>query len=601
MVRKSILAASAIAVCGVVSAFEYNVRQPSEALRPKWFAADTAPGAWTLNVDDALQKAKAAGKCTILLNTASWWCPFCETLEDLVLKSAEWADYVEENGFYLAMLDFPYRGHVTDDQAWKSYHPEFGDGWGFKCWLMNPEYLASVGLTEAEGLDAITAEYARQDALAKPGASTVTIQNWRGDSQITYHRVGYPTIIVYSPEGKELGRVSFPWSSAADVTESEAREYVIQGIEVLVNGTCELCHEPISGEPPTDAAQIYNGWLTDMGGVLSGTVQLKTSRRSSEGLVRLSGSMTVSGKKTSFMSASVSSVNGPVSLERGVVHLTAQFGESGFTGTVAVAGTPVYRIAGGSRDVFKARDPLAEAKAAQCPKGTWGIVLKSSDAQPDSPFARGYGALSLKVQAKGKVKVSGALGDGTSVNKSAQLIMGDGGVACVPVIISAYGKKGGLGFVAWFRNGKLLNFTDGTPWVVAGKTAFTAKITPMFTMSPGMGNVPTELDLTLPGFDPSGTIQGLPLANDPTEDTVTVKGSTWRGTEESEFRAHCSKTTDLLSGKMVFSLMRGDGRIKRVRGQFKGVVLGGAGYGTVVVGKEGSWPVKIAVCGGCGD
>ena len=147
----------------------------------------------------------------------------------------------------------------------------------------------------------------------------------------------------------------------------------------------------------------------------------------------------------------------------------------------------------------------------------------------------------------------------------------------------------------------MLNFTDGTPWVAAGKTAFTAKITPMFTMSPGMGNVPAELDLMLPGFDPSGTIQGLPLANDPTEDAVTVKGSTWRGTEESGLSAHCSKTTALLSGRMVFCLDKGDGRIKRVHGQVRGVVLGGAGYGTVVVSREGSWPVKIAVCGGCGD
>ena len=601
MFRKSIVAALAVAACGVACAFEYNVRQPSEALRPKWFAADTAPGAWTLNVGDALQKAKAAGKCAILLNTASWWCPFCETLEDLVLKSAEWQEYVEENGFYLAMLDFPYRGHVTDDQVWKSYHPEFGDGWGFKCWLMNPEFLASVGLTEAEGLDAITAEYALQDALATPGASTVTIQNWRGDGPITYHRVGYPAIVVYGPDGAELGRVSFPWSSTADVTPSEAREYVMQAIEILVNGNCELCHEPISGDPLTDAAQVYNGWLTDMGGIFSGTVQLKTSKRNSKGLIKLSGSMTVNGKKTSFVSESVERVDRPLSIGRGVMRLTAQFGESGLTGAVTVAGTQVYRIAGGSRDVFKAKDAQAVAKAARCPMGTWGVVLKSSDVEPASPFARGDGSLSIKVKSKGKVSVTGTFGDGTRISKSLQLIMGDDGVACIPLAISAYGKKGGLGFVVWFKNGKLLNFADATPWIAAGKNEFRAKITPMFTMSSGTGTVPSELDLTMPGFDPNGTIYGLPLETDPSLDEVTVSGLKWRGTEESGFKASCSRTTGLLRGSMTFRLIKANGKTKKVRGAFDGVVLGGAGYGTVVVSREGSWPVKIAVCGGCGD
>ena len=128
---KKMIVMTAIACTAMSVVAEYNVRQPSDYLRPTYAAADTAPGVWSLNVEDVFAKAKAAGRPTILLNTASWWCPLCETLEEMVLNTSAWKDYVASKGFYLAMLDFPYRGHVKDEELSKSWHPELGDGWGF--------------------------------------------------------------------------------------------------------------------------------------------------------------------------------------------------------------------------------------------------------------------------------------------------------------------------------------------------------------------------------------------------------------------------------------------------------------------------------------
>ena len=94
-VKKILLMTICTCILSTVSA-AYNVRQPSDYLRPTYSAADTAPGAWSLTVDDVRAKAKAAGKYTILLNTASWWCPFCETREEMVLTSSVWKVYVAE-------------------------------------------------------------------------------------------------------------------------------------------------------------------------------------------------------------------------------------------------------------------------------------------------------------------------------------------------------------------------------------------------------------------------------------------------------------------------------------------------------------------------
>lgn len=608
-VRRSVgifgrIAAVALAA-GVVQqafAFEYDVRQPGDVLRPKWFAADTQPGVFTLNVRDALQKAQAAGKCTVVFNTASWWCPYCETLEETVLTSAAWREFVADEGFYLGMLDFPYRNDVPKGQEYKSWYPELGKGWGFKCWLMFPEYLSQIGLTKEQGLDAIMDLYQIQKSLAYDSATQITISNWTHTAEFTYGKVGYPRFIVFGPDGTELGRADFPWYRVSDVTPSEAQEYVIQSIDQIVHGECRLCEDPLAGEPPVDAAQTYTGWISSGVGGIGGQVTFKTSKASSKGMVTVSGSATVGGKRTTFASARVrtEALGDFVVLGRSGAVANVKFGEVGLSGSVYLNGV-LFAISGGGRDVFKAKDDEAKKRAAGEIKGVWNVVLKPTDAVSKSAFAKGYGALSVELKAKGKARISGTLGDGTKVGLNAQAIYGDDGVACLPVQTTLYAKKGGFGFVMWFRNGKLYSITEVAPWVAGGADTFIAGVQPMFTMSSGSGNVESESELSLIGFDPKGTIDGCPLAEDPTYDDITVIGSKWLGTEVTSFSASCTEKSGLLRGSMYFYVTRPTGRVTRVKGTFNGVVMGGSAYGNVVVKGDGSWAVKIAVCGGCSE
>ena len=580
--------------------YEYSVRQPSDYLKPTWHDKDTAPGVWTLNVDSALARAKAAGKCTILMMTGSWWCPYCQTGEEMVLNSKVWKDYVAEKGFYLAMLDYPYRNDVPADQEWKSWRTDLGKGWGFKCWLMNPDYLNEIGLTEEEGLDVIMDLYRRQGTLALESAEQITMKDWRQTEEFTYGKVAYLTLIVIGPDGNELGRVKFPWYKTESVTASEAREFVFQSLEQILAGKCEICDDPVAGIPPTDRAQEYNGWLTDGSGAIAGLVKLKTSRRSGSGTVKVTGSVTCAGKTVSLKQAFAHDLDNPVALSGKGVSVNVKFGELGLSGDVEVAGVG-YAIGGGGRNVFKAKDAAAAARRGAAPSGVWNVVLKPADAVAPSPFARGYGALSVQLKNNGAGSVTGVLGDGTKVNAKTQAIVGDDGVSCLPVYASLYGKKGGFGFVLWFKNGRLLTSSAVSPWTAAGRKPFVANYTLGFTMSPGMGEPLAEMDLIVEDIDEATTLRGLPLAWSPSDDIVEVKGSKWNGTKLSGFTAKCTARTGQLKGTLAFSTLRPNGAVRKVKGTFTGVVMGGSGYGTVVVTGEGSWGVKIAVCGSCGD
>ena len=128
--KKRLLAVALILGIMPVLAYDYNVRMPSTAACPRWKGAKV--GEWTMDYEAARSQAIAEGRGMILFTTGSWWCPHCEAFEEKVLldHAAQWRAFVQERGYYLVMLDFPYRGHVDDEQLWKSAHPEYGDGWG---------------------------------------------------------------------------------------------------------------------------------------------------------------------------------------------------------------------------------------------------------------------------------------------------------------------------------------------------------------------------------------------------------------------------------------------------------------------------------------
>ena len=575
-------------------AYEYNVSEPS--IKPQCKGAEQ--GVWTLDWNAALDRAKSEGRYTLVLFTGSWWCPYCHTIEDLVLTSDAWREYVKENGFYLAELDYSYRYAVPAGQEWKSYYPDATEGWGFKCWYMNPAYLAENGMSAEDGLKAIQDEYVYQGQMALPDAAMFTMKTWDGASEMTYGRIAYACIVVIDPDGNEVGRVDFPWHSKASVTASEAQEFEIQSIEKIINGECSLCGEQATGLPDTSVAQTYCGWLTDASGGNVGSAEFKLGKRNGRGVSKVSGFVTVKGRKTRFKSVSASSFANAVEFAGGTASAAVRFGETSFEGFVK-GDFGIFSINGG-RDVFKARDQKSIARRAQAPVGSWSLVVKSSNSSV-SPFARGYGALSATLKATGRATVKGTLGDGTKMSVQSRTLVGDNGMCCVPVRADLYSKKGGVGFVMWFKNGRLFSVTDESDWIAAGKNgAFRTSVTTLNTTAPGTGVVEGEMDFQLSGFDEGGTIKGMKAVVDPTLDIVTVSGRKWAGTSDTLFKATANATTGLLTGSMTF-FVGSEARPRKFKGTFSGVVMGGSGYGSVVVKGEGSWAAKITACGSCVD
>lgn len=591
--KKALL--SLLLIAGIAAqAFEYDVSQP--VIKPQFKGAKS--GIWTLDWETALAKAQTEGKYTLVLFTGSWWCPYCHTIEGLVLTSDAWRKYVQEKGFYLAELDYSYRYAVPAGQEWKSYYPAAPEGWGFKCWLMNPEYLAENGITAEEGLQYIEKEYRYQGEMALPNAEQYTMKTWDGAGKITYGRIAYACIAVIGPDGTELGRVDFPWHSKAQITESEAQEFEIQSIEKILNGKCELCTVPASGVPDTSAASQYSGWITDEKGGTVGVIDFKVARKMvNKGKTKVSGSVILGGRKTFFASSEVDSFDTPVVFKHGAMTASIKFGKENLIGSVTVGDSSTYAVEGG-KNVFRSKDAGAKALAAKSPKGSWNLVLKSVDSTV-SPLSGGYGTLGVTVKANGGVQVKGALGDGTKVSAKAQVIAGENGLYCAPIRADTYSKRGGIGFVLWFKDGRLFSVSNESEWVAVGRNGwFSTAIKVTHTLSSGYGTLPDEVDLILGGINDETTINGNKIIGDPTLDIVRISGTKWTGSEITRFTAKHNAKTGEINGSLTF--LTGDpNRPRKVRAKFYGTTMGGSGYGTLVIKNVGSWPVGLMPCGSC--
>ncbi len=586
-------AVSLAAVCA--SAFEYDVTQPS--IRPRWSGA--AAGEWTMDREAAFAQAKAEGAYTIVLFTGSWWCPICQTCEGKVLKSKAWADYVAEKGFYLVECDYPYRFPVPAGQEGKSLHPELGDGWGFKCWLYDAGYLADNGLTAEEGLAAIQKMYDYQDALALPG-SVVDVIGRLGGGTMDLHKIPYPTMILFRPDGSEVGRVEFPrpWYQASAVSDEEAIDFMIGNLEkIRAGGESDLFAKPGAGGLTGEAAQTYDAFLTDAAGVSAGLSTIKTAKKNRDKPIKVTATVQVNGGKKVSLTGDASGAEGEVvSLEKkgfaGVMKVT--IGSEGVVGFYS-EGTASYNVQG-ARNVFKAKDAAAKAKAATLAKGFWPIVFETAD-NGGSAFANGYSGLSVTVGNRGMVKVSGTLGDGNRVNVSAQAIMGENGKMVVPVIE----KKGAYSFLLEFNGGRLTAVKNLSAWNASGRPAkFTATWSSKSVFSPvsGVGAVPSPMYLTIAGFDAAAGIGGKPIVGSPADDMVVVARNKWTGTKGvSDLNVTFKPKDGTFKGSFNFYVLDG-GKPKKLKATVSGVVVDGVPYGTAVIKNVGSWAIKLT--GSCG-
>ena len=583
--------ASFVVVCA--AAFEYNVTRP--AIRPRWSGA--VVGEWTMDREAAFTKAKADLAYTIVLFTGSWWCPICQTCEAKVLTSQAWADYVANVGYYLVECDYPYRFPVPAGQEWKGTSP-LGDGWGFKCWLYNADYLAQNGLTAEEGLAAIQKMYDYQDALALPG-SEVDVIGRLGGGTMDLHKVPYPSMILFRFDGSEVGRVQFPreWYQMSAVSDEEAIDFMIGGLEVLRNkDRSALFENPTEGGLLGTVATQYQGWIADDDtGNVAGTVTLKAAKANRRtGLSKLTATITMrSGAKVKLTGeAETPSTNKVFNLAkaRSTVTASVKLGADGLVGSYKDSDGKSYSLQWG-RDVFSARDEKAKARAATLEKGFWPIVL-ATEKNGGSAFANGYTGLSAAVGSKGKVKVTGTLGDGNKVNVSAQAIVGENGKAFVPVVE----KKGAYSFMLEFANGRLSAVTGLSDWKATGLPAkFTATWSSnvVFTAASGTGEILSPRYLSIHGFDSAKGIDGKTVSVSPVDDAIVVARNKWTGTKGVTDLKVTFKPKDG-SFKGAFNVYVADGgRTRKLKANVSGVVVDGVPYGTAVIRNVGAWAVEF--------
>ncbi len=595
--KKRLLTVALILGIMPVLAYDYNVRMPSTAACPRWKGAKV--GEWTMDYEAARSQAIAEGRGMILFTTGSWWCPHCEAFEEKVLldHAAQWRAFVQERGYYLVMLDFPYRGHVDDEQLWKSAHPEYGDGWGFKCWLYDNDYLEENGLSKEDGLNAIMYNYRLQQSLALDSATPVSIKTWDGSEDFNYGKVGYPTLIVYLPDGSEAGRFS-PGSTNRE--SDDAYNYVVEKIDSIVeearNEACGLCSDPDEWGLPGTKVEYYRGWMNGDAGI-AGTFEAKVGKKNALHEIKISVTATIGGKKRKFSGVGQDCCIDAVVLDGDggdEAYMELMFDETGVRGN-CVCGEDRYAVTG-ARDVFKARDAVAKARRNLLVQGTWTFAMAVTNAP--SSLAKGYGAFSVQVaKFGGAATLRGVLPDGTSVSASSKVIVGDSDVYCLP--LSVDGKKGGFGCCLWFKDGWLFNVTDIRGWNVTGKNGFVAGWKPIYSSVSGFGTIGSEFELVLP--EVPETIAGYPVALDPSGDSIAAKRTVWTGTGVSRFKVAMNAKTGMLSGSMRFYVEARNGSLRAKSCKVSGVVIDGTAYCAAVCGKHGSYAVKASACDACED
>lgn len=348
------------------------------------------------------------------------------------------------------------------------------------------------------------------------------------------------------------------------------------------------------------SAVTYGGYLLDAKKKLIGVIDVKLSKPSKIGECAVSGSVTVlGGKKT------------PLKMPRGTKGTsTGKIDMTAGAETIALEIT-ADTIGGrmGKNTITGVRTDSAAALNAFNNR-VYTLALETQKASGSAaPLAAGYSGLSLVVGKKGKVKVSGVIGDGTKVATTAQLLPGDG-LSCLPILAQLYTKKaGGFGFLVWFEDNGTITLEGLSDWdAESSKFPFTATFS---------ANVPVCERTDIPGsafFGIEGngiqSVGGLPVFTTllPTKVPVANTGKKWNvekadkvklvGTEVQIGRNPAGvtlsydKKTGAFKGKFSVYADK-QGKLKKNAAAVNGVVVDGKGYGTAVIKNTGSMPVTV--------
>lgn len=218
--------------------------------------------------------------------------------------------------------------------------------------------------------------------------------------------------------------------------------------------------EGIQSDEAFGGNQNYQGWLKDGSGTIVGKITVKAAKIDAKtGRCKVTAMVEMAGLKKTITDSFVVNTNGigvcGYTNSKGLADL--QLGGSWLHGTLTIEGE-TYSLEGGA-DLAKTDASRFDAYKG----GVWAIAIMSDVSSSPLPrelltMANGYCGLSVSAAAKGKVKVTGFMPNGAKVNVTAQMVAGDNGANCVPVVVQTdKARHGGFSFMLWFYTDELGN------------------------------------------------------------------------------------------------------------------------------------------------
>ena len=358
-----------------------------------------------------------------------------------------------------------------------------------------------------------------------------------------------------------------------------------------------------------EAAATYDGYLLDAAGAVVGTINVKTAKVKED---------RKTGAKTSAATATVCELGQKKRTMKGTLDLRTGktdykvwpapelvIGRDGITGS--------YRYGHdctvvGARNFFAAKPAEKGDVLAKFDGRTYTVALKTED-DGGNALANGYSTLSIAIGAKGKVKTTGVLADGTKVSVTGQLLVGANGVCCVPVLAQLYsGKSGGFGFLL------KLDAADPASVEVGALSAWDGgsfkgiwSAAAVGVSGPLNGGSLFNLEDVWDGVNGAEPLEELL----PRNESVITSGAKWivakagkvklekSGALTYDAKANPSGLKLTYAAKMglftgsfsVYTLV--NGKLKKASATVSGAVVDGVGYGTATIKKVGSVPVVI--------
>lgn len=392
------------------------------------------------------------GETTI---TDGWFVPAGVTKD--VTLTAQWSPtvydivYETEGG---AFIDAVKKTYTCEDEAFTLAEP-MRPGYTFKGWRVNGATEAVKAYTVVP-LAMAGNEFGTLTAVAvwEANCYTITFDTLGGKaiSDLKYNESLAEQGVIAIPEAEKVGCKFVKWvdEQGQTVKTGVITECFSAKLTAVYERSLWTDGNVIGGNPADGRGKTFNGNVTYTGSILDkgsksvGKVTVTAGKPSTKGLVTIT--MTTStilgeGKAYTLKNTTVDVSKGVQDVEltnsakdKAVVRIS----DNGVKGTFGD-----YTIVA-SADRFATNVTKIPAATLAYLQGNWTVGFQSKDA------CHGATTLKLTVAAKGKVTVSGNLGDGTAVSTTSQLVYGDGVCVC-PVVINAYtGKKGGFAFDLWF-------------------------------------------------------------------------------------------------------------------------------------------------------